>query len=451
MEIIIYEDQTGEMQFPEKRSEKDSKIVSFFNNNIDLYIEKVGNNLTIYCHLIAFKASSRPTGYYIVYKDIYTDNIFTNFKKEIDKILKELEFQPKTGHQDNIIFENIVKFDDRSQYYKEDTDIIIEAIIQGRNLEYSAGDIKEMSAFCKDILKTTRNTKISLSSTKNNLGNINILIDKKHSESLKRSDNTEQIINQQRERLKEKKKVEDGGPGLVKIKDAFDRAKEGADILKIAGYNNLEIRNIIERNKDDLFSRFPTYTSREREAKEVIKTEEEEYEDDKDTMKSHIKLIVAIIGIIITVTGIIVIVSYPNILPDSIRDMVIRPTPMPTPDISPEPTENTTNKTTETPSGPPIIVINGNGTDTIPIKIIDYPTGNVSSKVKNQIIFDVTTNQLANISWYINNVMVQFNESAYNATYANTSLSSGKLIVNVTATGINGTDSKQWEWIVTNS
>lgn len=476
MEIIIYEDQTGEMQFPEKRQEKDSKIVSFFNNNIDLYIEKIGDSLTIYCHLIAFKASTRPTGYYIVYKDIYGDSIFTNFKKEIDKILKGLEFQPKTGHQDNIIFENIVKFDDRFQYYKEDTDIVIEAIKYGRNLEYSAGDIKEISAFCKDILKITNSIKISVSSTKNNLGNINILINKKHSESLKRTDSTEQIISEQRERLREKKKAEDGAPGLIKIKEAFDGVREGVDILKSAGYNNLEIRNEIERKKDELFMRFPTYISREREPKKIEtgiptvtteKLKDEEYEDveiDKNTTKSHIKLMITIVGIVTVVAAIIVIVAYPNILPESVKDMIIKPTPtpiVPEPDTSPEPTVTSGKaRTQETPSGSALVDTNESGTTPISImykgdpgnlKITNYdPTTVVSSVVEIPIKFNITTNQLANITWYINNIRVQFNESVYSATYTNTSLSSGTWTVNATAIGINGTDSKQWEWIVTN-
>lgn len=481
MEIIIYEDQTGEMQFPEKISEKDNKIVSFFNNNIDLYIEKIGDSLTIYCHLIAFKASTRPTGYYIVYKNIYDDSTFVNFKKEIDKVLKGLELQPKTGHQDNIIFENIVKFDDRFQYYKEDIDIVIEAIKYGRNLEYSAGDIKEISAFCKDMLRTTNSIKISVSSTKNNLGNINILINKKHSESLKRTDSTEQIINQQRERLREKKKAEDGAPGLIKIKDAFDRVREGAGILKSAGYNNLEIRNEIERKKDELFMAFPTYISREREPKKIetdiptVKTEKikaNEYEDveiDKDMTKSHIKLMITIIGIITAVAVIIVIIAYPNILPENIKNMVIKPTPTPIvqePDTSSMPTIVVTSgkaRIQVTPSDS--VLIGTNESNTTPIstlykgdpgnlKIIDYPAGAISSKVGSPIKFNVATNQLANIIWYVNNIKVQSNESVYNATYTNTSLSSDTWIVNVTAigiNGINGTDSKEWEWIVTNN
>lgn len=367
MDLIIYEDQTGLMQFPDKRSEKDSKIVNFFNNNIDLYIDKVGNNLTIYCHLIAFKASTRPLGYYIIGRDIYSDNIFVNFKKDVDKILKSLELQPRTGHVDNTIFENIERFDDRYQYYKEDIDIVKDVISYGRNLEYSAGDIREVSAFCKDMLRKTNNIKISISSTKNNLGNINILINKKSSESLKRTDSTEQIINQQREMLREKKKAEEGAPGIIKIREGFDKIKEGADILKNAGYNNLEIRNEIDRKVSEITIKFPTYVERrEPEKREKIEvpikklevtddSKDKDIEIGEDTTKSHIKIILAIFGIV-TILAIVIVFRFgilsADILPDNIRNYIgLTPEPTETPVIeetfTPLPTE--TPEPTETP------------------------------------------------------------------------------------------------------
>lgn len=353
MDLTIYEDQTGLMQFPDKRSEKDSKIVNFFNNNVDLYIDKVGNNLTIYCHLIAFKASTRPLGYYIIGRDIYSDNIFVNFKKDVDRILKSLELQPRTGHVDNAIFENIERFDDRYQYYKEDIDIVKDVISYGRNLEYSAGDIREVSAFCKDILRNNNNIKISISSTKNNLGNINILINKKSSESLKRTDSTEQIINQQREMLREKKKAEEGAPGLIKIREGFDKIKEGADILKNAGYNNLEVRNEIDRKVSDITIRFPTYIEkREPEKREKIEVPKLEIVgDDKDkdikigedTTRSHVKIILAIFGIV-TILAVVMVFRFgilsADILPNNIRSYI---------GLTPEPTETPVIEETSTP------------------------------------------------------------------------------------------------------
>lgn len=355
MDLIIYEDQTGLMQFPDKRSEKDSKIVNFFNNNVDLYIDKIGNNLTIYCHLIAFKASTRPLGYYIIGRDIYSDNIFVDFKKDVDKILKSLELQPRTGHVDNTIFENVERFDDRYQYYKEDIDIVKDVISYGRNLEYSAGDIREVSAFCKDILRKTNNIKISISSTKNNLGNINILINKKSSESLKRTDSTEQIINQQREMLREKKKAEEGAPGLIKIREGFDKIKEGADILKNAGYNNLEIRNEIDRKVSEITIKFPTYVERrEPEKREKIEvpikklevtddSKDKDIEIDRETTKSHVKMILVIFGIV-TILAIVIAfkvgVLSADILPDNIRNYI---------GLTPEPTETPVIEETYTP------------------------------------------------------------------------------------------------------
>lgn len=400
MDLTIYEDQTGLMQFPDKRSEKDSKIVNFFNNNVDLYIDKVGNNLTIYCHLIAFKASTRPLGYYIIGRDIYSDNIFANFKKDVDKILKSLELQPRTGHVDNIIFENIERFDDRYQYYKEDIDIVKDVISYGRNLEYSAGDIREVSAFCKEMLRNTNNIKISISSTKNNLGNINILINKKSSESLKRTDSTEQIISQQREILREKKKAEEGAPGLIKIREGFDKIKEGADILKNAGYNNLEIRNEIDRKVSDITIRFPTYIEkREPEKREKIevpikkleitddgKEKDIEIEIDKDVTRSHIKIMLTIFGIV-TILAIVMAfkvgVLPADILPDNIRNYVgLTPEPTETPAIeetsTPLPTE--TPAIEETPKVDNVSVVNNKTSDGTNVT---NRTKNVTNRTKN--------------------------------------------------------------------
>lgn len=453
MDITIYEDQTGLMQFPDKRSEKDSKIVNFFNNNVDLYIDKIGNNITIYCHLIAFKASTRPLGYYIIGKDIYSDIVFANFKKDVDKILKNLELQPRTGHVDNTIFENIQRFDDKYQYYKEDINIIKETVNYGRNLEYSAGDIKDTSAFCKGILKNTNNIKISISSTKNNLGNINIIVDKKSSEPLKRTYSTEQIIREQRERLLEKKKAEEGAPGLSKIKDNFDRIKEGADILKNAGYSNSEIRNEINKKVNEIYITFPTDIERrvierripERNGRVPIKIPEITNDDKdiyKDATRSSNTKIILIIGIV-TILAIVMIFKIgvlKDMLPENIKERIGLATPTPT----------TTQMQTPTPTVIPEIQTYSSGAENL--KIVNYSPNddNISSIVGMSTTFSVVTNQSANITWYINDVEGQYNESVYNSTYINTSVVLGKWTINVTAVSANGTDSKQWNWTVTN-
>lgn len=354
MDLTIYEDQTGFMHYPEKKSEKNGKIVNFFNNNVDLYIERSGGYITIYCHLIAYKASARPLGYYVIYNDIYSDKIFANLKKEIDKVLHKLELQPRSGHTDNMIFENIEKFDEGFQYYKEDIDSVREAIIHGKNLEYTAGNIEEISAFCKDILKTVANIKISISSTRSELGNVNILINKKQSESLKRSGMTELTINQYREILRDREKREKGEPGKVKIREGIDVIKKGADILRSVGYSDFEIGEEINNNIRNILG-FPIY--RERPELENIPTrkleiieKEQRVEIDQESTRSHIKIMILLIGMVTIIAAAVVVVMYPDTLPEGIASRIglVTPTPVPTQNIEPTPIPTTTIKGEET-------------------------------------------------------------------------------------------------------
>ncbi len=63
--------------------------------------------------------------------------------------------------------------------------------------------------------------------------------------------------------------------------------------------------------------------------------------------------------------------------------------------------------------------------------------------------FNITVNQTANVTWYINGTPVQFNENVTNLMYTNFSSGQGTWILNATASNVNGTDSKEWKWIVT--
>lgn len=191
MDLTIYEDQTGLMLFPEEKLEKNNKIVNFFNNNIDLYLQKAGNNLTIYCHLIAYKVSARPLGYYIICQCRNEENIFSDFKKELNDILKKLELKPRYGHADNVIFENLEKFDNRniaSDYLRRDIDKFAKVL---RRLDYFGGDISQISAFCGYALENIDNIEISISEDKSEFGNINILLNKNYADPLKRLDSLE--------------------------------------------------------------------------------------------------------------------------------------------------------------------------------------------------------------------------------------------------------------------
>ncbi len=437
MEIMIYEDQTGFMQFPEKRSIKDSKIVSFFNNNVDLYIEKIGNNLTIYCHLIAFKASTRPTGYYIIYKDIYNDEIFSNLKRDIDNLLKKLEFKSKTGHKDNLIFENITMFDSASgSSYKEDTHVLIEAMKNGRNLEYSAGDIKDISDFCKNILKKNpNNIKISIASTKNALGNINILLNKKGTESLKKIGDTEQTINEYRERIREREKEARGLPGKTKIRSAFEQIREGADILRNVGYNNLEIRNEIDRNKEEIFAKFPVYT-KERDPINIEKIPNK-IDDDKDNyIEINFRTVAVICLVILLTASAIYLVMFPDVRKKIMIDVgIIKEIKEPIID-SINNSSNLTVNVTPIPTNIPMPVL-------LKIKTLTPTNETINVTFGNVITFNITTNQFANITWYFNNNKVQ---SDYNniSIYNNTNATIGKGNISVIVENINGTITQNW-------
>jgi len=461
MDITIYEDQTGLMLFPVEKTEKNIQIVSFFNNNIDLFLEKIGDNLAIYCHLIASKASSRPIGYYVIFKDVYNDQIFSNFKKEINNVLFALEIIPRLGHSDNIIFEEIERFDDSYQYYKEEIDIVREAIDYGY-LEYSAGNIKDISSFCKDLLKTIRNIRISImistSSPKNELGNINILLNKKQAEPLKRIGNTEQKINDVRQLSKEKKKKEDGIQGILKIKEGVDKVKEGSEILKKVGYNNTEIRNEISNSINGIIGGFPTNGDKL----------DKENGDGNGIKIKHI----LIAGVVIMISLSIIywpFVSqsllglynnyktsnhqYDNIINNESKSPLptIAPTVLES-TVSIEPTATivvTSDKTsTITQSNSAIendVEMNKSGQN---LRIIKHEPPNVTSSIIGGVTeFYIVINQKANVTWRFNDE-VRFYEDVNNSTYTNSDAAIGIWNVSVIAKNANGTVSNKWIWTI---
>lgn len=245
MELEVYEDQTGDRlyptsKYPTSKIDKDEKIKRFFNNNVNLHIEKRGDKLTIHCHIIARKGLDRYQGYYIRYIDNYNDNSFSNFRKSTDKILRDLELEPKFGDIENDIFDNIQKFDFKGQH-KEDIYVIIDAVNSNDILDYRAGNINEISALCNDILIKINNIKISISSGESNLGEINILRNSQYEESLKPTDNTKQIYDKHRnKKIAEKKRIE-LDRGKNKIIEGFALVREGANIFKNAGSDPIEI------------------------------------------------------------------------------------------------------------------------------------------------------------------------------------------------------------------
>ena len=82
--------------------------------------------------------------------------------------------------------------------------------------------------------------------------------------------------------------------------------------------------------------------------------------------------------------------------------------------------------------------------------ITDYaPSSPVSDIEGATRAFNVTVNQTVNVSWLINGTEVQTNESVTEASYTNTSAATGTWNVSANASNANGTDMRQWDWIVT--
>ncbi|HEY9246356.1 MAG TPA: cytochrome c3 family protein [Candidatus Methanoperedens sp.] len=103
--------------------------------------------------------------------------------------------------------------------------------------------------------------------------------------------------------------------------------------------------------------------------------------------------------------------------------------------------QNTTPAPTPTPpplpAGPTI-------TSFIPIS----PLNNI---VNDSRTFEITTDQIVNVTWLINDSQVQFNESVTDAGYTNTGASLGTWNVSAVASNINGTVMYNWSWKVTST
>jgi hypothetical protein len=74
--------------------------------------------------------------------------------------------------------------------------------------------------------------------------------------------------------------------------------------------------------------------------------------------------------------------------------------------------------------------------------VIDYATAGAFRK------FGISTDQITNMTWYINNNQVQFNENVKQSAYNDTSLIPGTWNVSAVASNSNGTASQNWTWIV---
>jgi hypothetical protein len=92
------------------------------------------------------------------------------------------------------------------------------------------------------------------------------------------------------------------------------------------------------------------------------------------------------------------------------------------------------------------------GADAIPpVPEITFfaPSSPVSDIVGATRTFNITVDQIVNVTWYINGTQIQFNEGIIKAEYINTSAAMGTWNVTAVAQNNNGTDMQEWIWIVT--
>lgn len=436
MNIRIYEDQTGLMVFPDNRSLKDDNIVKLFHNKVDLSIKKTGNNLEIYCYMLAHKGLARDLGYYIIYTNIYSDTIFTNLKKDTDKILRDLKFQISSNTSENTVFNNIEKFDpipgSKLEYaHGHNTDAIKNAVGEGRRLEYIAGNINEISIFCRDVLKNINNVEIYITSGENKLGNINISR-KSHERLFYPSEETKSILNYYENKLKSNKDKDEEKLGKEKIAEGFSGPiKDGINIFKNIGHDPTD-SIIDEMNKVIDVNKIYNNLENKRNLKREDKTEKEGL---GIISKIFICFAILIVGIVIGMIGKPYLEAdlFKYIEGSTTPTITTSPTTIPTPTATPIPTI-----VTPVPTSVPLAFLN------------TFPAGNSANSSVNEITtFSITINKPTDVTWRLNNVKLQYNQSVNISSYATTASATGMSTVNVTANTENESIHWEWKWNIT--
>lgn len=279
MDIKIYEDQTGQMFYPEKRTDKDRDIVRLFDNKIDIFIKKTNDNIEISCYALIQKSLERAIGCYITYEGNKYNQMFTEFKNEANKALTDLGFKISNDDIENAIFNNLEKFDTSSRLHN--INIIINALNSGECLYYGGGNFSEIGGFCKDILSLAPNIKISISPKESRLGEINILRNTTYEEYLSPFDKTKQILDRQQDRIAQKiiderRKIEDERKTKEKeaathqLDEGINSIEKAVNTLKTAGFTRNELTPI-----------FNIYTTR---INKVFG-----YEDERKPPQSHVE------------------------------------------------------------------------------------------------------------------------------------------------------------------
>jgi hypothetical protein len=443
MNIQIFEDQTGFMLFPEKRKDRGMKTGKLFDNKIDLFLKKEGSELEITCYILINKGHERPIGCYVLGKHAYIDGIFADFKKDALNALKSIGFEPHRDNTENAIFSSLEKFD---LYGKSREDInMIKKILESKEyLTYKAGDIGEIAIFCRQILESVNNIKIAISTGDSNLGDINITRNRLHNDSLIPTNNTKEMLRQRsfeekmikedkdRKIIEEKKKI-DGEPGEAKIKEGIILIKEGLNIKRKAGYSNLEINYDISRINNAVIAMSPEMVT-DKFAETVVDMDKKA----SSTIKTIIKVF-----LIIALTGILIYAYYyspswnnmtktiSTNVPTPIKTVQI-PTPIPTPIPTVAPILISTpiiNK------GPTFLSVDPNSTT-------------INDTAGTSRTFNVTTDQIADITFFVNEKRIYSYENVTKANYTSPPSSVGSRNVTVVAKNENGNSSYSWEWNV---
>lgn len=290
MDIKIFEDQTGFIMFPEKgldkTSSKNMDIVKLFDNKIDLRIIYREDFLEVTCYLLVHRGQERAIGCYIVGKGKYFDSSFGTFKNDANEVLKKIGFEHHYDSAENIVFDNIEKFDIGGESHR-DIDLIAEAKNSGERVNYKGGDIGEIASLCRQILRKISNIDIVISTVESNIGHVNIVRSKVHGERLSPTNQGKQALGRQirkaeyrrleENRQKEREIVDN------KIEQGTTLIKEGLDIKRKAGYSAIEIDYDIRILNSVINGEFASFPSVE------IEKNENEYPDEDGRRKKEEK------------------------------------------------------------------------------------------------------------------------------------------------------------------
>lgn len=272
MVLEIYDGQHASIIYPNINRDENINIKRFYNENLDIYIERKHDDIIIYCKIRAYgdpnrlkeyynaRYANRTDPFYVFYKDKYTQDSFTNFKTDTKKIFDDLGFELVfTEERDNVIFRYIEKLDlvhtGLNPLPPKDFDGIIHLIKDHERLEFKAGKFNDIATFCREILKSNIDNVTIVIFTGDTLvkeGSVNIFLGKNPEVSFALTDNTKKILDDYNKKL-EKDRKEDVRRQAKRqandeMKSGHDTAirgfilfEQGKESMRKAGYSESEI------------------------------------------------------------------------------------------------------------------------------------------------------------------------------------------------------------------